>query len=92
MRHVMPTGACLPHQFQLADVAAYALLEVNALPADCAGRTGLLAHNTEFALGYAENAPETDQRDNPESCTKRARIAAVKSGHDEAGDNETDQY
>ena len=91
MRHVMPTGACLPHQFQLADVAAYALLEVNALPADCAGRTGRLAHDTEFALGNAANAPEADQRDNPESCAKRARIAAIKSRHQEAGGEESNQ-
>ena len=88
----MPTGAREPHQFHVADVAAYALLEVNALPADCTGRKGLLAHNPEFTLVHAANASETDQRDNSESSATRACIAAVKSGHHEAGDNETDQY
>jgi len=92
VRHIMPTGACLLDQFHIADVTAYAFLKVNVLPPDCAGRTGLLAHNAEFALRNALNAPGADHRDNPERRAKRARIPAIKSGHHETGDKESHQY
>ena len=92
MRHIMPTGARLLDQFHIADVTAYAFLKVNVLPPDCAGRTGLLAHNAEFALWNALNAPGADHRDNPERSAKRASITAVESGYDETGGKESYQY
>ena len=92
MRHIVPTGARLLDQFYIADVTAYAFFKVNVLPPDCAGRTGLLAYNAEFALRSAANAPGAYQRNNTERRPKRARIPAIKSGHHETGDKDSHQY
>src|SRR4051812_29259641 len=85
---VVPADAFALDQLRLADVAAHALLEVDVLLLDRAGRARVLAHRAHLALRHALDPERREQRRQAERGAQRAHVAAVEARDDRGRDQD----